>query len=88
MTPSIATSLTNTHVQPIVTRQSSSVMNNDKKRSSWGPTEVGMLTESGVHTKRGHRRTPSDGRVPMPSLDNAVKVLVSHKAVSERCKCR
>lgn len=53
----------------------------DKKRSSWGPTEVGLsMMDSGVHTKRGHRRTPSDGRVPMPSLDNAVRVLINHKA--------
>nr|XP_039274070.1 mitogen-activated protein kinase kinase kinase 9-like [Styela clava] len=53
----------------------------EKKRSSWGPTEVGLsVMDTGMHTKRGHRRTPSDGRVPMPSLENAVRVLINQNA--------
>nr|XP_018669929.1 mitogen-activated protein kinase kinase kinase 11 [Ciona intestinalis] len=57
-----------------------------KKRSSWGPMEVteqGGQT-SGVNRNRGHKRTPSDGRLPMPSLDNAVMVLQHHKTPAEK----
>ena len=66
-----------------------------RKRSSWGPTEVmggasgvtGMGTGSGkLVGRKGHRRTPSDGRLPMPSLDNAVRVLQHHKTPAEKGK--
>lgn len=33
---------------------------------------------------RTHRRTPSDGRLPKSSLDNAVKVLQHHKTPAEK----
>ena len=69
-----------------------------RKRSSWGPTEVmgvgssssGANTSGSAGTQAGktrtHRRTPSDGRLPMPSLDNAVRVLKHHKTPAERGK--
>nr|CAB3263622.1 MAPKKK9/10/11 mitogen-activated protein kinase kinase kinase 10 [Phallusia mammillata] len=64
-----------------------------RKRSSWGPTEVmggGMTSDTGTggavtsSRARGHRRTPSDGRLPKSSLDNAVKVLQHHKTPAEK----
>ena len=68
-----------------------------RKRSSWGPTEVmgggtsgtsGTAAGTGLYVGRakGHRRTPSDGRLPMPSLDNAVRVLQHHKTPAEKGK--
>jgi len=62
-----------------------------RQRSSWGPTEVtigvsdlgGLGSVAGSKSK-GHRRTPSDGRLPMKGLDNAVKVLTHHKTPAEK----
>ncbi|XP_076818975.1 uncharacterized protein LOC143464840 [Clavelina lepadiformis] len=78
--------------KPPVVRSQSEQPNSTLKRSSWGPEVMGggIAPEPG-HTQgnhygraRGHRRTPSDGRVPMSSLDNAVKVLQYHKTPAEK----
>lgn len=57
----------------------------DKKRSSWGPTDMSEVAQRGI---RGHRRTPSDGRVvvPIQQFDHIVKVLKETKSPAERGK--